>query len=293
MLPTNLSTINNQQAVDSIVEVKEQTEEKVQEQHKDVPNMITIDRTKAEDFLLILEECIGDVQEQKNLVDKLIDNKKFEFKTFQDETIKKFNNLISTTQSLSEKLNATESYEVYLEEKVKNASLNSEIALLEQQLQKEKAEFSAFLIKTETFLTQNINQIMENVRKLKTVDEMIDQKIKIFTDKLESEAIKFNNDVEQQMNEVSDSLIKGSNNQKEILVSECNSMLKAYTEKCQQHLETVQKQAIDFLKQCKSENTKLIEKVPAVANNKISKKDLVIFVLSIMSIVSFVCNYII
>ena len=37
------------------------------------------------------------------------------------ETIKKFNNLISTTQSLSEKLNATESYEVYLEEKVKNA----------------------------------------------------------------------------------------------------------------------------------------------------------------------------
>ena len=63
-------------------------------------------------------------------------------------------------------------------------------------------------------------------------------------------------------------------------------MLKSYTEKCQQHLDTVKKQSIDFLKQCEVENKKLIEKVPAVANSKLSKKDVIIYVLAGVSVAS-------
>ena len=63
-------------------------------------------------------------------------------------------------------------------------------------------------------------------------------------------------------------------------------MLKSYTEKCQQHLDILKKQSIDFLKQCKVENKKLIEKVPVVANSKLSKKDAIIYVLAGVSIAS-------
>ncbi len=62
--------------------------------------------------------------------------------------------------------------------------------------------------------------------------------------------------------------------------------LEGDTTKCQQHLETVKKQSIDFLKQCESENKKLVEKVPAVANSKYSKKGIIIYCLAGVRIIS-------
>ena len=60
-------------------------------------NMVTIERTKAENFLIVLEECIGDIEEQKNLIDKLIQSKNEELEGFQSQTISKFNALIEAT----------------------------------------------------------------------------------------------------------------------------------------------------------------------------------------------------
>lgn len=247
-------------------------------------NMVTIDRTKAEKFLLVLEESIGDIEEQKALVDKLIEGKQQELQKFQTETIEKFNTLIQATSELSEKIQATESYEDYLAEKLENASLSKSVTLLEQQLQKEKAEVTQFIYKTESFITLKIGEIEETVKELKNVDEIIEQKLKSFTEELKAESYKKLEEAELKIEQASESFVNGSANQYKSLKADCNEMIKAYTEKCQQHLETVKKQSLDFLKQCTIQNQKLIEKVPAVADKKLSVKDIIIYVLSLFAI---------
>ena len=107
----NIETTSNRPKQNTAAEIAKESEKTdVQEtsQKKEAPNMVTIDRTKAENFLIILEESIGDVQELKNLVDTLLKAKEFELNSFQTETIEKFNNLIDTTRNLSEKLKTTE-----------------------------------------------------------------------------------------------------------------------------------------------------------------------------------------
>ena len=249
-------------------------------------NMVTIERTKAENFLIVLEECIGDIEEQKNLIDKLIQSKNEELEGFQSQTISKFNALIEATSGLSEKIAATESYENYLAEQVRNANLSKEVAMLEQQLQKEKAEISKFIISTDNFITTRISDIESTVNELKSVNNIIEENIQKFKEELKNESSKAIAQAENQLTENSDALVKGASNQFKILREDCNTMLKSYTEKCQQHLDTVKKQSIDFLKQCEVENKKLIEKVPAVANSKFSKKDVIIYVLAGVSITS-------
>lgn len=249
-------------------------------------NMVTIERTKAENFLIVLEECIGDIEEQKNLIDKLIQSKNEELEGFQSQTISKFNALIEATSGLSEKIAATESYENYLAEQVRNANLSKEVAMLEQQLQKEKAEISKFIISTDNFITTRISDIESTVNELKSVNNIIEENIQKFKEELKNESSKAIAQAENQLTENSDALVKGASNQFKILREDCNTMLKSYTEKCQQHLNTVKKQSIDFLKQCEVENKKLIEKVPAVANSKFSKKDVIIYMLAGVSIAS-------
>ena len=249
-------------------------------------NMVTIERTKAENFLIVLEECIGDIEEQKNLIDKLIQSKNEELEGFQSQTISKFNALIEATSGLSEKIAATESYENYLAEQVRNANLSKEVAMLEQQLQKEKAEISKFIISTDNFITTRISDIESTVNELKSVNNIIEDNIQKFKEELKNESSKAITQAENQLTENSDALVKGASNQFKILREDCNTMLKSYTEKCQQHLDTVKKQSIDFLKQCEVENKKLIEKVPAVANSKFSKKDVIIYMLAGVSIAS-------
>ncbi len=275
--------------IDTITNKKNEAAEpgvKTEEKEGTSVNMVTIERTKAENFLLVLEECIGDIEEQKNLVDTLIKTKNAELQGFQSETIEKFNALIEVTSDLKDKIEATDSYENYLQEQIKNANLSKEVAMLEQQLQKEKAEITSFIIKADNFITMKIGELTETVNNLKTVDTAIDQNIQKFKEELQAEARKYNSSADTVINEASESLINGAKVQFENLKAECNSMLKSYTEKCQQHLDTVKKQSIDFLKQCESENKKLIEKVPAVADKKISKKDILIFVLSALAIIS-------
>lgn len=262
------------------------TEEKQELQKENNANMITIDRTKAEQFLIAIEECVGDIEEQKSLVDNLIKSKNEELQGFQSETIEKFNAIIQAMTDLAEKIKATESYENFLQEKVENANLSKSVAMLEQQLQKEKAEITSFIIKTDNFITVKIGEIQTIVNDLKTVDEMVEHSIQKFKDELQTEAKKYFADADKIMNETSDSFVNGAQTQYNSLKAECNAMIKSYTEKCQQHLETLKKQSVDFLKQCEAENKKLIEKVPAVANKKFSIKDAIIVTLAIAAIAS-------
>ena len=57
-------------------------------------SLITISKIAAEKFMLAIEECVGDIEEQKALVDRLVQSKNEELQGFQSETIETFNALI-------------------------------------------------------------------------------------------------------------------------------------------------------------------------------------------------------
>lgn len=270
-------------SIDTIKRQSRLTEESAETNNS---NMVTIDRIKAENFLLILENCIGDIEEQRNLVDELVADKNAEMQKFQSETIIKFNELIDATSDLKERIKASESYENYLQEKAENGKLLQEVAMLEQQLQKEKAEISSFIIRTDNFITLKIGEIQSKVNELRTENETFEKQVMNFKDDLKNEMIKYTSDVDRQLEEVSASFENGYKNQSECLKADCSRMLKAYTEKCLQNLETVQKQSVDFLKQCSAENRKLIEKVPSVADKKLSIKDILICSVSAVAVLS-------
>lgn len=63
------------------------------QKHTPPANMITVDRVTAEKFMLAIEECVGDIEEQRELVDRLIASKNTDLELFQSDTIKKFNGL--------------------------------------------------------------------------------------------------------------------------------------------------------------------------------------------------------
>lgn len=251
-------------------------------------NMVTIERATAEKFMLAIEECVGDIQEQRELVDRLIESKGAELEHFQSDTIKKFNALIDATNDLKEKISATESYENYLEEQVKNANLSKEIAMLEQQLQKEKAEVSLFIRDITNTVTMKLGEMESVVSELKTADNIIEEKITQFKEDIAAETSRYEKNAEARLDDVGNHIQTVAESQITGFRADCDTMLKSYTEKCREHLETVKKQSIDFLRQCETENKKLIEKVPAVAASKYSAKDIIIYALAVMSVASLV-----
>ena len=156
--------------------------------------------------------------------------------------------------------------------------------MLQEQLYKEKAEFSQFIIKVDNFLTTKIGDMKDKIEELHSADNVIKQNIDDFKEEIKAmfaqQTVKTDNLITEsadQIRKVSDSNING-------MKAEANEMIKAYTEKCQENLQKVQQQSIDFLKQCSDQHKKLIEKVPSVAASKFSTKDIVIFAMAAASI---------
>lgn len=265
---------------------KEEEPKTISPQTQKSPDMVTIDRTVAESFMIAIEECVGDIQEQKALVDKLISDRRQDLVAFQSETIRKFNDLISATSGLKEKLKTTESYESYLEERVKNVNLEKEVNMLQEQLYKEKAEFSQFIIKVDNFLTTKIGDMKDKIDELHSADNVIKENVESFKEEIKAMFAQQAAKTDNLVNDSSEQIRKVSESNSMGLKAEANEMIKAYTEKCQENLQKVQQQSIDFLKQCSEQHKKLIEKVPAVAASKFSTKDIVIFAMAAASIVS-------
>lgn len=250
--------------------------------------MITIPQAEAEKFLIGLAETLDDVQDLKEVANSLITSKNSELEHFRDDTITKFNALIESTTDLKEKLDTAESYENYLEERVKNANLSAEVAALEKQLQKEKMEVSIFIQSMTRSMDTCTAEIHAKITELKSADEIIKDSIKEFKDETEKASTSYMNEAEKKIAEVSTTLLTNSKNEYEILKAQSADMIKTYTEKCQAHLDTIKKQSIDFLKQCAAENKKLIESVPSVKNKKFSVKDMIIYGMSVAAIASMI-----
>lgn len=260
-----------------------ETEQDANPQKTDT-KMVTIPQAEAEKFLIGLTETLGDVQDLKEITNSLIEAKNNELDRFRDETILKFNALIQSTTDLKEKIDAAESYENYLEERVKNGNLTAEVASLEKQLQKEKAEVSIFIQSMTKSMDTCTAEIHSKIMELKSADDIIKESIREFKEETEKISNESMDGAERKLAEVSTALIANSKNEYEILKTQSADMIKAYTEKCQAHLEVIKKQSIDFLKQCAAENKKLIESVPGVKNRKLSIKDLIIYGLSLVSL---------
>ena len=265
-----------------------QLDTSTQKTEKQGAKMVTIPQAESEKFLIALAETLDDVQDLKEIANSLITSKNIELEHFRDDTITKFNALIELTTDLKKKLDTAESYENYLEERVKNANLSAEVAALEIQLQKEKAEISIFIQMMTKSMDTCTSEIHAKITELKSADEIIKNSIKEFKDETEKASTNYMNEAEKKIAEVSTTLLANSKNEYEILKTQSSDMIKAYTEKCQAHLETIKKQSIDFLKQCAAENKKLIESVPGVKSKKLSVKDMIIYRMSVASIASMV-----
>lgn len=265
-----------------------QLDKNTKAEEKPDARMITIPQAEAEKYLIALAETLDDVQDLKEVANSLITSKNSELEHFRDDTITKFNALIESTTELKEKLDTAESYENYLEERVKNANLSAEVAALEKQLQKEKMEVSIFIQTMTRTMDTCIAEIHAKITELKSADEIIKDSIKEFKDETEKASTSYLNEAEKKIAEVSTTLLANSKNEYEILKAQSSDMIKAYTEKCQAHLETIKKQSIDFLKQCAAENKKLIESVPGVKSKKLSVKDMIIYGMSVIAIASMV-----
>ena len=265
-----------------------QLDKNTKAEEKPDARMITIPQAEAEKYLIALAETLDDVQDLKEVANSLITSKNSELEHFRDDTITKFNALIESTTELKEKLDTAESYENYLEERVKNANLSAEVAALEKQLQKEKMEVSIFIQTMTRTMDTCTAEIHAKITELKSADEIIKDSIKEFKDETEKASTSYLNEAEKKIAEVSTTLLANSKNEYEILKAQSSDMIKAYTEKCQAHLETIKKQSIDFLKQCAAENKKLIESVPGVKSKKLSVKDMIIYGMSVAAIASMV-----
>lgn len=265
-----------------------QLDTSTQKTEKQGAKMVTIPQAESEKFLIALAETLDDVQDLKEIANSLITSKNSELEHFRDDTITKFNALIESTEVLKEKLDTAESYENYLEERVKNANLSAEVAALEKQLQKEKMEVSIFIQTMTRTMDTCTAEIHAKITELKSADEIIKDSIKEFKDETEKATTSYLNEAEKKIAEVSTTLLANSKNEYEILKAQSSDMIKAYTEKCQAHLETIKKQSIDFLKQCAAENKKLIESVPGVKSKKLSVKDMIIYGMSVVAIASMV-----
>lgn len=245
--------------------------------------MVTIPQVNAENFLIGLAQTLSDVQDLKEIVNMLIDNKNTELDRFRDDTITKFNALIDSTTDLKEKIDIAGTYEKYLEERIKNGNLSSEIALLETQLQKEKAEISLFIREITNKIDTCVTSIQSKIDELKSADDIIKDSIEEFKKETGKVLFSYTENADQKLAEISNQLLTNSKNEYEILKGQASGMINAYTEKCQTHLETIKKQSIDFLKQCEIENKKLIESVPSVKDKKFNTKDFIVYGLAVMS----------
>ena len=252
--------------------------------------MVTIPQVKAENFLIGLEEALSDVQDLREITNNLIAAKTSELDNFRDETITKFNALLQSTTELKEKLNAAESYENYLEERVKNGNLTSNVSLLEKQLQKEKAEVSIFISTMTETIKDCTEKITSKIAELKSADEIIKDSIREFKEETEKISGDFASGAESKLNEICKTVLENSKNEYEVLKGQSSEMIKSYTEKCQSHLNTIKAQSIDFLKQCAKENEKLIKSVPGVKDKKLSKKDIIIYAMAVAAIASMVAR---
>ncbi len=253
-------------------------------------SFVTINQAEAKRFLEGLSESLSEIDSFKEYVSNTLTMKLREIENFENSTVKTFNSLVDSVSELKENIKVAGNYEAYLEERISNANLNKEISMLELQLNKEKAEITIMLGEISETVRTSISKMETKVSELKSADTLIEDSIQKFSDETHNSFSSYSKEAENKLEEIGTRLMAISENQQNAVKIKCEQFLKEYTEKCQSHLEIVKKQSLDFLKQCSDENKKLISKVPSVANGKISKKDIIIYIIAGLTFAGLLLN---
>lgn len=253
-------------------------------------SFVTINQAEAKRFLEGLSESLSEIDSFKEYVSNTLTMKLREIENFENSTVKTFNSLVDSVSELKENIKVAGNYEAYLEERISNANLNKEISMLELQLNKEKAEITIMLGEISETVRTSISKMETKVSELKSADTLIEDSIQKFSDETHNSFSSYSKEAENKLEETGTRLMAISENQQNAVKIKCEQFLKEYTEKCQSHLEIVKKQSLDFLKQCSDENKKLISKVPSVANGKISKKDIIIYIIAGLTFAGLLLN---
>lgn len=272
------------------------TEKPVQKNEKISENIVTVNQAIAENFIMSLQDSINEIEEFKEYVSTKLNNKFSELERFENTTINLFNSLLDSTKELSTKITTKESYSDYLEEQIKNRDLSKQVILLQQCLNKEKAEVSIFVQEiSETINTAVIN-IENKISELRNVNDIIEENVKKIEEKFSSnyESItkktieqleEFENKHDQSIMDLSKKLLDASSNNENTFKAKCEELITKYTEKCQSHLNTLQETSISFLTQCKTQNENLVKQIPSIeVKNSVSKKDKILFITAVVSI---------
>lgn len=246
---------------------------------------VTINQTEANKFLAGLSESLSEIDSFKEYVSNTLILKLKEIESFENSTIKMFNSLVDNTKELSDKIQIAGNYEEYLKKQLENAELTKQISILELHLNKERSEINLVLNKISEDVENSISIMQSKISELKVANDVIEQSIQHYSQETESSFKSYKEKAEQTLEKIASNAMDSSQEHQEALRIKCDTFLDEYTKKCRQHLETVKKQSIDFLKQCEEENKKLIKKVPEISNKKISIKDIIIYVIAAITII--------
>lgn len=265
--------------------IEKKTETQTQEtsdahafQKQNAPKVKMLSQESAEQFLIGLQETLSDVNELKETALAIV-NKNDELEKFREYTLKQFNALIDSTNVLNEKLQANFNYEEFLKKEIENAELSKSVHLLELQLEKQKSDLTLFTQKISQTMDNSFLEIVSKVKALKQTDDMIDDKLKNFRETIDDV-------IENKFTEFAEQTKTLSDNKYETLQKKVDELLKKHNSSLQNYIETTKIKSIDFLKQCESENKKLVSKVPAINRERYSKKEIMIVVACLVSVFS-------
>lgn len=280
--------------------------EKQQTNNKNTGNItekiVTVSQVTAENFIAALQDSINEIEEFKDYVSQKLFNKFSELEKFENTTINLFNSLLDSTKELASKIDTKESYSDYLEEQIKNRDLSKQLILMEQCLNKEKAEISIFIKNISKTIETTVMTINDKVSELKNVNGIIEENVKKIEEKFSSnyESItkkttekleEFENKHDESINELSKKLLDAATNNENTFKARCEDLITTYTEKCQSHLNKVQDASISFLTQCKTQNENLVKKIPAIEKKQsMNKKEMIFFVGILTSIICSLAN---
>ncbi len=266
--------------------------------------MLTISQVQAKEFMFQLSECIIDIQNQKLFIQDAFEQRRIEenaavqqvkaermliksdTEAFKNETMSKFNALLDATKGIKDKFDLAENYENYLETKLENMKLGSDVTALERQLQKERTEVSNFISEMTTTIKLGLERITDTVDDLKSADEIIEKNIDRFTGEITERNKVYEDKLDNRLSEITESIRNAVDNQIGALKKATEDTMQNLINTSNEYLSDVKTESINFLKECDSENKSIIKKIPSVKDkSSLSKKDMLLIFVSAIAIV--------
>lgn len=220
-----------------------------------------------------IEEQLG------NLIEALSENEKAqddinaqlaEQNKLCNDIVNYFNVLKEEDDRIHKELDNQFDYNKYLQSEIEKNQATMQTKLLEQQLEKEQAKFSAAISDITKTVTTNLEIIKSTVENLKSTHDLISEDMQV---------------INKHVDDVFTS-------QSVALKEETKSYYTTTIEECRKTTDLVRNKCIDFLQQVDKENKNIISKIPHV-KDEFKAKDLAILICCGLSCIFTLLNFLI